>query len=146
MVDLHSYNYPSATRTNLPTDQTERFMEPEDYEDQGFRPEPMDNSAHPTLHWNRKPLEEFQHGPLYIQEKIHPAVLIQSALKEQGKQIDLFRPVQRATRGSKLRLVPVRRRLAKPLDPWRRQASDGEPRAARRAGRTGADHIHGPAL
>ena len=90
MVDLHSYNYPSATRTNLPTDQTERFMEPEDYEDQGFRPEPMDNSAHPTLHWNRKPLEEFQHGPLYIQEKIHPAVLIQSALKEQGKQIDLF--------------------------------------------------------
>ena len=90
MVELHSYRHPSASRKNLPTDQTERFMEPEDYEEQGFRPEPMDNSAHPTLQWDRKPLEEFQQGPLYIQEKIHPAVLIHSALKEQGKQMDLF--------------------------------------------------------
>ena len=90
MVELYSYSHPSASRKNLPTDQTERFMQPEDYEDQSFQPEPMDNSAHPTLRWNRKPLEEFQHGPLYIQEKIHPAVLIQSALKEQGKQMDLF--------------------------------------------------------
>ena len=90
MVELHSYRHPSASRKNLPTDQTERFMEPEDYEEQGFRPEPMDNSAHPILQWDRKPLEEFQQGPLYIQEKIHPAVLIHSALKDQGKQMDLF--------------------------------------------------------
>ena len=90
MVELYSYAHPSASRKNLPTDQTERFMEPEDYEDQSFQPEPMDNSAHPTLQWNRKPLEEIQHGPLYIQEKIHPAVLIHSALKEHDKQMDLF--------------------------------------------------------
>ena len=51
MVELHSYHHPKATRKNLPTDQTERFMEPEDYEEQSLTPDRMDNTNHPVLQW-----------------------------------------------------------------------------------------------
>ena len=89
---IHAYQHPKATRKNLPTDQTERFMEEEDYEEQSFTPEKIDNTNHPILQWNRTERQEFEHGPLYIHEKILPAVLIQSALKNEGKQLklDLF--------------------------------------------------------
>ena len=89
---IHTYQHPQATRKNLPTDQTERFMEENDYEEQSFAPDRIDNTNHPVLQWNRTEREEFEHGPLYIHEKILPAVLIQSALKDEGKQLklDLF--------------------------------------------------------
>ena len=91
MVDLHTYRYPEAERTNLPTDQTERFMEEEDYQDKSFQPDRMDNSSHPFLQWNRREKQEFQHGPLYVHEKILPAMLVQSALKDDGQlKMDLF--------------------------------------------------------
>ena len=93
MVDLHTYHHPQASRTNLPTDQTERYMGEEDYQEESFQPERMDNSSHPVLQWKRRQQREFEHGPLYVHEKILPAVLVQSALKEEdGKQlkIDLF--------------------------------------------------------
>ena len=89
---IHAYRHPKATRKNLPTDQTERFMEENDYEEQSFAPEKIDNTNHPVLQWNRTERQEFEHGPLYIHEKILPAVLVQSALKDGGKQLklDLF--------------------------------------------------------
>ena len=89
---IHAYQHPKATRKNLPTDQTERFMEENDYEEQSFAPEKIDNTNYPVLQWNRTEQQEFEHGPLYIHEKILPAVLIQSALKDEGKQLklDLF--------------------------------------------------------
>ena len=92
MVEIHAYRHPKATRKNLPTDQTERFMEEDDYEEQSFAPDRIDNTNHPVLQWNRTERQEFEHGPLYIHEKILPAVLIQSALKDGGKQLklDLF--------------------------------------------------------
>ena len=91
MVNLHTYRYPEATRTNLPTDQTERFMEQDDYEEQSFAPDRIDNTNHPILQWNRKKREEFEHGPLYIHEKILPAMLIDSAMKDDGQlKLDLF--------------------------------------------------------
>ena len=89
---IHAYRHPKATRKNLPTDQTERFMEEDDYEEQSFTPDRIDNTNHPVLQWNRTERQEFEHGPLYIHEKILPAVLVQSALKDEGKQfkLDLF--------------------------------------------------------
>ena len=91
MVELHSYRHPKATRKNLPTDQTERFMEPEDYEEQSLTPDRMDNTNHPVLQWNRTEREEFEHGPLYTHEKILPAMLIQSAMKDDDQlKMDLF--------------------------------------------------------
>ena len=91
MVELHSYHHPKATRKNLPTDQTERFMEPEDYEEQSLTPDRMDNTNHPVLQWNRTEREEFEHGPLYTHEKILPAMLIQSAMKDDDQlKMDLF--------------------------------------------------------
>ena len=91
MVELHSYHHPKATRKNLPTDQTERFMEPEDYEEQSLTPDRMDNTNHPVLQWNRTEREEFEHGPLYTHEKILPTILIQSAMKNDDQlKMDLF--------------------------------------------------------
>ena len=90
MVNLPSNRYPNARRRNLPTDRTERFMEEEDTADHPFRPEAY-ASSYPTLQWHRGEPQEFWHGPLYIHEKIHPAVLIQSALKDSpGRQTDMF--------------------------------------------------------
>ncbi len=91
MVELHAYRHPKATRKNLPTDQTERFMEPEDYEEQSLTPDRIDNTNHPVLQWNRTEREEFEHGPLYTHEKILPAILIQSAMKDDDQlKMDLF--------------------------------------------------------
>ena len=51
----------------------------------------MDNTNHPVLQWNRTEREEFEHGPLYTHEKILPAMLIQSAMKDDGQlKMDLF--------------------------------------------------------
>ena len=61
MVDLHTFQYPEAERTNLPTDQTERFMKEEDYQDGSFQPERMDNSSHPFLHWDRREKQDSSH-------------------------------------------------------------------------------------
>ena len=71
MVELHAYRHPKATRKNLPTDHTERFMEPEDYEEQSLTPDRIDNTNHPVLQWNRTEREEFEHGPLYTHENGH---------------------------------------------------------------------------
>ena len=91
MVELHAYRDPKATRKNLPTDQTERFMEPEDYEEQSLTPDRIDNTNHPVLQWNRTEREEFEHGPLYTHEKILPTILIQSAMKNDDQlKMDLF--------------------------------------------------------
>ena len=91
MVDVQAYSHPGSSRPNLPTDQTERFMDEEDYSEQSFEPTPRDNTNYPTLQWNRSEQTQFEHGPLYIQEKISPAALIQSALKEQNDtQPDMF--------------------------------------------------------
>ena len=90
MVNLPSNQYPQARRRNLPTDRAERFMDEEDTADRPFRPE-ADASSYPTLQWDRREPHEFWHGPLYIHEKIHPAALIQSALKDSlGRQTDMF--------------------------------------------------------
>ena len=90
MVNLPSNRYPNAQRRNLPTDRTERFMDDEHTADHAFKPDPVP-SSYPTLQWDRGGPQEFWHGPLYIHEKIHPAVLIQSALKDSpGRQTDLF--------------------------------------------------------
>ena len=91
MVELHAYRHPKATRKNLPTDQTERFMEPKDYEEQSLTPDRLDNTNHPVLQWNRTERQEFEHGPLYTHEKILPAMLIQSAMKDDDQlKMDLF--------------------------------------------------------
>ena len=91
MVELHAYRHPKATRKNLPTDQTERFMEPEDYEEHSLTPDRIDNTNHPVLQWNRTERQEFEHGPLYTHEKILPAMLIQSAMKDDDQlKMDLF--------------------------------------------------------
>ena len=92
MVSLTSNRYPSSRRTNLPTDRTERFMEDEDVADAELAPE-EDSGSYPTIQWNRSrdPDEEFQHGPLYIHEKINPEALVQSVLKQgPGRQADMF--------------------------------------------------------
>ena len=92
MAELTSNRFPEARRTNLPTDQTERFMEDEDKAEGGFDPEESLGN-YPTLRWNRSGAHDtdFQHGPLYIHEKIHPGELIESVLKEkEGQQQDLF--------------------------------------------------------
>ena len=93
----HPYNrFPQASRTNLPTDQTEPFMEDEDTADAPFTPpEQLPDSAYPKLYWNRTAAAKnhgyFQHGPLYVHEKIHPGSFIASLCRpSEGKQTDMF--------------------------------------------------------
>ena len=90
MVTLPSNQFPTARRTNLPTDRTERFMNEQEAADQAFQPE-TSQSSYPTLQWDRTEPEDFWHGPLYNHEKILPAALIQSALRDsQEQQSDMF--------------------------------------------------------
>ena len=54
-------------------------------------PDRIDNTNHPVLQWNRTERQEFEHGPLYTHEKILPAILIQSAMKDDDQlKMDLF--------------------------------------------------------
>ena len=93
--------------------------------------------------------------PLYIQEKVHPKVLIDDLLRQTR------RAGTRAARRSSIssptsmdcpsddaqdRVLPARCALVEPDDPRRQPAGDGVAGGARRAARQGAVHLHRPAL
>lgn len=74
-----SYAYGSATRKNLPTEQTEPLMGQVDKRPVPFAPEVREFDEQPRLAWARKPRTDengnpklYDAHPLYVREKIEP--------------------------------------------------------------------------
>ena len=84
MPDIENYRH-GDTRPNLPTDQTEPFMDDDDKRPLRYEP-PIRRRSGPVLSWDRgQNLDEIaaEATPLYITEKIHP-----SAFVEQLRSLD----------------------------------------------------------
>ena len=96
-----------------------------------------------------------QAPPLYIQEKVHPKVLIDDLLcqtKERREEEAPARagPLRRFQRPARRRgddrVLPPRRQLVEPHDPRRQPAGHGVAGGARGPARQGAVHLYRPAL
>ena len=77
MADVEGYKH-GATRSNLPTDGTEPFMDEKDKAPVRYVP-PIRSRSGPVLSWDRgENLDEIATDatPLYINEKIHPSAFI----------------------------------------------------------------------
>ena len=78
MPDIHGYRH-GDTRPNLPTDQTEAFMDDADKEPVSYSPPPRQPGG-PLLSWDRADnLDDLatEATPLYISEKIHPSAFVE---------------------------------------------------------------------
>ena len=85
-----NYQYASATRSNLPTEQTEPLMGADDKAPRPFTPAGRERDDEPVLAWSRDALPQtYDAHPLYVREKIHPGAFVQS-LKTGQAQTTLF--------------------------------------------------------
>ena len=85
-----SYQYASAKRSNLPTEQTEPLMGADDKAPRPFTPAGRERDDEPVLAWSREALPQtYDAHPLYVREKIHPGAFVQS-LKTGKAQTTLF--------------------------------------------------------
>ena len=85
-----SYQYASASRSNLPTEQTEPLMGADDKAPRPFTPAGRERDDEPVLAWSREALPQtYDAHPLYVREKIHPGAFVQS-LKAGKAQTTLF--------------------------------------------------------
>ena len=85
-----SYQYASAKRSNLPTEQTEPLMGADDKAPRPFTPAGRERDDEPVLAWSREALpQSYEAHPLYVREKIHPGAFVQS-LKAGQAQTTLF--------------------------------------------------------
>ena len=85
-----SYQYASASRSNLPTEQTEPLMSAGDKAPRPFTPAGRERDDEPVLAWSREALPQtYDAHPLYVREKIHPGAFVQS-LKAGQAQTTLF--------------------------------------------------------
>ena len=78
MPDVENYRY-GETRPNLPTDQTEPFMDDADKRPERYAP-PLRDRSGPALSWDRgENLDDLASDatPLYINEKIHPSAFVE---------------------------------------------------------------------
>ena len=99
-TEVGSYSHPEATRKNIPTAETERFMADEEAAPKKLR-WPRNPDLDPQLVWRGKDWQgdlEVPVVPVYIQEKIHPQAIIEDlrrqtaarAKEEAGDTPDLF--------------------------------------------------------
>ncbi len=76
---IKSYKHPASKRTNLPTEQTEPFMEEEQKASVVHSPPVRDAGSIPRLSWDRdRSLDSLETPayPLYIHEKLEPSIFI----------------------------------------------------------------------
>ena len=91
-VPVEHYQHGSASRSNLPTEQTEPLMEHEQKAPLRHVPRRRGRDEEPVLAWDRgdEPSDYAAH-PLYIREKIHPGAFIESLRKgNDSQQASLF--------------------------------------------------------
>lgn len=83
---LAAYSYEQGTRTNLPTDQTERYMDEEDLKSIPYSPECRAKEG-PRLSWRRgNSLDDMETaaGPLFIHEKVSPTAFARHLTQDSG--------------------------------------------------------------
>ena len=93
MATTEQYTYRSASRRNLPTEQTEPLMTPDDREPIRHMPAQRERDDDPVLAWNRSDTDDNEPGhlahPLYVREKVHPGAFVK-LLQGGGEQPALF--------------------------------------------------------
>ena len=85
-TEVGSYSHPEATRKNIPTAETERFMADEEAAPKKLR-WPRNPDLDPQLVWRGKDWQgdlEVPVVPVYIQEKIHPQAIIEDLPADGG--------------------------------------------------------------
>ena len=145
-------------RANIPTAEYQAVMEEDDRNPIQVAYERRNRDLDPQLVWRGKDEQDrsglaAQAPPLFIQEKVHPKVLIDDLLRrskeaeaDQSRRRSRVpgRPVrgfQRpAFRGRQDRVLPARRQLVEPDDPRGQLAGDGVAGRAGGAARQGAVH------
>ena len=83
---VHSLRHEKATRTNIPTAELESVMDAEDKTPIQIAYERRNRDLDPQLVWRGKDEQDWSDlvvpaPPLYIQEKVHPKVLIDDLMK-----------------------------------------------------------------
>ena len=85
-----AYAHPSASRSNLPTEQTAPLMGGQHRHPVMHVPEAREVDDDPILAWDRQPASEGHAAhPLYVREKVHPGAFVK-LLEGQGEQPTLF--------------------------------------------------------
>ena len=146
---VETLRHDEAKRTNIPTAEYSSAMEDDDRSPIEVAYARRNRDLDPQLVWRGKDEQDLsdlvvQAPPLYIQEKVHPKVLIDDlrrrseqavkddAIAENGYQTDLFADFKRAAGGRRPHgFLRARRQLVEPHDPRRQPAGDGLTRRAR---------------
>ena len=92
-ADTDSYRYGSATRSNLPTEQTEPLMSEGDKAPRPFTPVRRKRDDEPVLAWARDSAgadQTYDAYPLYVREKVHPGAFVESLKSGTGAPATLF--------------------------------------------------------
>ena len=85
-----TYAHPSASRSNLPTEQTAPLMGGQDRHPVRHEPDRREIDDDPILAWDRQPATDGHAAhPLYVREKVHPGAFVK-LLEGQGEQPTLF--------------------------------------------------------
>ena len=85
-----AYAHPSASRSNLPTEQTAPLMGGQDRHPVRHEPDRREIDDDPILAWDRQPATDGHAAhPLYVREKVHPGAFVK-LLEGQGEQPTLF--------------------------------------------------------
>ena len=150
-IDVATLRHDAARRKNIPTAEFESVMRTEDKTPLRVAYERRNRDLDPQLVWRGKDEQDrsplvVAAPPLYIQEKVHPQVIIED-LRRQSQEREgcarrSARPVRRLQWPHRLRgryrVLPA---LVE-LDDLRGQpVGDGQPRQARGAARAGAVHM-----
>ncbi len=102
MKVVETINHYDASRKNIPTQEYQSVMQKEDLEPIRVAYERRNRDLDPQLVWRGKDEQDESNlvvpaHPLYIQEKIHPKVLVEDLIQQSGKsgeltigQLDLF--------------------------------------------------------
>ena len=158
---VESLRHQDASRKNIPTAEYQAVMADDDRDPIRVAYERRNPDLDPQLVWRGKDEQNWsdlvvQAPPLFIQEKVHPKVLIDDLRQrtreseaEQGeRQRHAGGPVrgfQRAAgRGRADGVLPARRQLVEPDDSRGQPAGDGVAGGAGGAARKGAVHLHRP--
>ena len=117
-IQVEALKHGAATRRNIPTAEFESVMRDEDKSPVQLAYERRNRDLDPQLVWRGKDEQDWsdlivQAPPLYIQEKVHPKVLVDDLIRQSKKssssgeiQLDLFADRTSATtmKANQLRL------------------------------------------
>ena len=157
---VETLKHDADKRKNIPTAEYQSVVKEEQQSPIRVAYERRNRDLDPQLVWRGKDEQDWSdlvvHAPpLYIQEKVHPKVLIDDLLRQTqraraSRQAGSARPVRRLQRHPQRRgqdrVLPARPELVQPHDPRRLAPGHGQPGRTRGPARQGPVHLHRPAL